>query len=331
MSTCPVLCPLNFSFPPFDGSHKLADTPHAIIGGSRVACGGWRDFVSIAGSTHLQEDTLITTANAFIRPRLAASSYLNTAPLIWSFQYGTRRNDVQLVTDAAPARCADLLAAGQVEAALVPVIEYQRMPEIKVVPEVCVGSHSAVRSVVLVSKHDDLKKIRTVALDSSSRTSQALVKIIFLEFLGVAPQWRPGSPEVSAMLKTSDAALVIGDPAMRTPPKDYHVFDLATLWHRFTGAGFVFAMWMARVDAAAAVAKIDFAGARDEGLAQIETIADQYEAEVTLSREEIREYLTRNITFQLDDSLATGLQLYFQLALKHGLIENNKPLELVTH
>ena len=141
------------------------------------------DFVSIAAleASHGGEtyhDRTLRTAAA-----LAASSYLNTAPLIWSFQHGTRQDAVQLVTDAAPARCADLLASGEVEAALVPVIEYQRMPDVQIVPGVCVGSHQAVRSVVLVSKYDDLKNVRRVALDVSSRTSQALVKIIFREFL----------------------------------------------------------------------------------------------------------------------------------------------------
>src|SRR5882672_8728922 len=102
------------------------------------------------------EKELLITANIHSAPRLAASSYLNTAPLIWSFQHGTRRNVARLLTNAAPARCAELLALGQVEAALVPIIEYQRIPEVRVVPDVCVGSHSIVRSVVLVSKYDDI-------------------------------------------------------------------------------------------------------------------------------------------------------------------------------
>src|SRR3954465_6731313 len=85
-------------------------------------------------------------------PRVAASSYLNTAPLIWSFLYGARRGEVDLVTDTAPARCADMLARGLVQAALVPVIEYQRIPDLVVIPGVCVGSRSRVRSVVLVMR-----------------------------------------------------------------------------------------------------------------------------------------------------------------------------------
>ena len=235
-----------------------------------------------------------------------------------------------MVTDAAPARCADLLARGEVEAALVPIIEYQRISEVRVVPGVCVGSHSAVRSVVLVSRYDDLKKVRRVALDASSRTSQALVKIIFREFLGIEPAWVTSSPEINAMMKDNDAALLIGDPAMKVSLPDVHVFDLASLWRSFTGTGFVFAMWMARAGGVEAVSEVDFAGARDEGLAQVGQIISQYETELSLPRDEIREYLTENITFHLDESLEQGMRLYFELAHKHGLIDNNKPLAFTT-
>src|SRR5438132_10782259 len=106
-------------------------------------------------------------------PRLAASSYLNTAPLIWSFVHGSQRDAVDLFTDTAPARCAEMLARGEVNAALVPVIEYQRLAGVSIVPDVCVGSRSAVRSVVLVTRRNNLKKVTRVALDDSSRTSVA--------------------------------------------------------------------------------------------------------------------------------------------------------------
>ena len=210
---------------------------------------------------------------------------------------------VELVTDTAPARCGDLLARGEVEAALVPIIEYQRIPGVQVVPGVCVGSHSAVRSVVLISKYDDLKNVRRVGLDSSSRTSQALVKIIFREFLNCEPQWEISSPHVHDMLEGNDAALLIGDPAMNLTLPDVHVFDLASVWRRYTNTGFVFAMWMAREGAVEVVRDVDFAGARDEGLEQVEQIISECETNMPLPREEIRKYLTENITFNLDDEL----------------------------
>src|SRR5258708_19560824 len=127
-------------------------------------------------------------------PRIAASSYLNTAPLIWSFIQGAQRTSVDLFTDTAPARCAEMLARGEVDAALVPVIEYQRLADIAIVPDVCVGSRSAVRSVVLATKRNNLKKVTRVALHVSSRTPLPLVKLIFPEFLAFEPYSLPSTP-----------------------------------------------------------------------------------------------------------------------------------------
>src|SRR6478672_6314857 len=207
------------------------------------------------------------------KPRIAASSYLNTAPLIWSFMHGSQRESVELFTDTAPARCAEMLARGEVDAALVPVIEYQRIDDISIVPGVCVGSKTAVRSVVLATRKNNLKKIECVALDDSSRTSAALVKIIFREFLGFEPQWETSHPDLKSMLMHADAALIIGDPAMKIPRDQFRVFDLATLWHEFTGFGFVFAMWMARKVSVEKIGLVDFVAARDEGLAHLDEIS----------------------------------------------------------
>ena len=263
------------------------------------------------------------------RPTLAASSYLNTAPLIWSFTHGLQREAVELFTDTAPARCAAMLANGEVDAALVPVIEYQTIPAIAIVPDVCVGSKTAVRSVVLVTRKNNLKKVERVALDESSRTSAALVKILFREFLGFEPQWETSAPDVKSMLARADAALIIGDPAMTIPRDQFRVFDLATLWHEFTGFGFVFAMWMARSSAIQKVRYIDFAAARDEGLMNLDKIATDYKTRIDLPEDEIENYLTRNIVFNVDDQMQKGLTRYFELAHKHGLIPELKTLEFL--
>ncbi|HEX8888963.1 MAG TPA: menaquinone biosynthesis protein [Pyrinomonadaceae bacterium] len=263
--------------------------------------------------------------------RVAASSYLNTAPLIWSFLKGSRRGQVDLVTDTAPARCADMLASDHVQAALVPVIEYQRIPRLAIVPGVCVGSRAEVRSVVLVAREgiDDLKSVRSVALDSSSRTSAALVKIIFREFFGSEPEWTESAPDVSRMLEKNGAALVIGDPGISFSRERVVVYDLAKLWRAHTGLGFVFAMWMARAEEIENVRRIDFAGARDEGLEHIAEIAALYTDTVGLSIGEIRTYLLDNISFKLDDELRAGLDLYFRLAEKHGIISEARALKFI--
>ena len=219
-----------------------------------------------------------------------------------------------------------MLARDEVDAALVPVIECQRIPGVAIVPDVCVGSRSAVRSVVVASKLNNLKKIKRVALDESSRTSVVLVKIIFREFLGFEPEWETSLPNLKSMLARADAALIIGDPAMKISRDQFRVFDLATLWHDYTGLGFVFAMWMARVSNAAVVRAIDFAGARDEGLAHLEDIAASQQ---NLSLGEVKEYLTQKIAFRMGDDMKKGLELYFELAYKHQLIAKKKSVTFI--
>jgi chorismate dehydratase len=133
---------------------------------------------------------------------------------------------------------------------------------------------------------------------------------------------------VRAMLDSADAALVIGDPAMTFAREGLIVHDLATLWREHTGLGFVFAMWMARESDGRAVRAADFAGARDEGLSRMEEIVAEYSEQLGLPREELREYLTENVCFDLDAEMKAGLELYFALAAEHGLIERARPLRL---
>jgi chorismate dehydratase len=263
--------------------------------------------------------------------RVAASSYLNSAPLIWSFLQGPHEGSVDFV-EAVPARCAQLLAQSSVEVALVPVIEYQRIAGGSLVPNVCVGSRKEVLSVVLVSKNKRLEDIRTVALDESSRTSATLVKIIFREFMKREPEWTTRAPNLEAMLEQNDAALIIGDPGMTFPRQGLNVWDMAGLWRQHTGLGFIFAMWMVRGDAIGATERarsVDFAGARDEGVAHIEEIVRSYQDKIPMRIQELRNYLTKNIVFNVDESMERGLRLYFELAFKHGLIESVKPLKFI--
>jgi len=231
--------------------------------------------------------------------------------------------------EAVPAHCALLLSQSDVEVALVPVIEYQRISGISLVSDVCVGSKKEVRSVVLVARNDDLKSARSVALDESSRTSAALVKIIFREFLGFEPRWTTHSPDPELMLEQNDAALIIGDPAMTFPREHLQVWDLASLWRQYTGLGFVFAMWMVRDQAVGKATTLDLAGARDEGLSRREEIVDHYLPLLGLPRSLLEEYLTENICFHLDKEMRAGLDLFFSLASKNGLLGDLKPLKTI--
>ena len=291
-----------------------------------AACDVRGNFVSITFPILVYTRNLISATNTK-KPRLAASSYLNSAPLIWSFQHSSRRNDIELV-EAVPARCGEMLAQGLVDVALVPVIEYQRIPDLVVVPGVCVGSREKVRSVNLVSKLDNLKDIRRVALDESSRTSATLVKIIFREFLGLEPEWVSSAPDLKRMLAENDAALIIGDPGMTFSTHNFKILDMASLWRRHTGHGFVFAMWMIGPTASAEARAIDFVAACREGLARTEEIIDFYQPLLGLPREELQKYLGENLSFGIDGDLSAGLDLYYKLAYKHNLIPAVKPLNL---
>jgi len=262
-------------------------------------------------------------------PRIAASSYSNTAPLVWSFLYGRNHGKVELILDNAPSRSAELLTRDSVDAALVPVIAYQMIEDVRLIPDVCVGARERVRSVCLVTKGKDLCDVKTVSLDISSKTSVVLTKIIFREFLGFEPEWRDATPNIEAMLDASDAALIIGDPAleMSVPPTlagglTRRSFDLAELWHEHTGLGFVFAMWMTRRDSI----EIDFASARDEGLEHIDEIIANYETDIHLGSGELREYLSQNISYSVDEPMRRGMELYFELAAQNKLISRNSPL-----
>ena len=264
--------------------------------------------------------------------RISASGYSNTAPLVWSFLYGKNHGRVEIILDNAPARSAEMLARDRVDAALVPVIAYQQIEGVRLVPDVCVGARQRVRSVCLVTKGGELNEVRSVSLDLSSKTSVVLTKVIFREFLGFEPEWRDAEPNIDAMLATSDAALLIGDPALvlSEPPAvagglTLRTFDLATLWNEHTGLGFVFAMWMTKKTKS----DIDFAAVRNEGLEHLDAIIANYTSDIGLPADQMRTYLSQNISYSIDGSMQRGMELYFELAAKNGLIRENKPLLFV--
>ncbi len=270
--------------------------------------------------------------------RIAASTYLNSAPLVYSFAQGSLRRRFTFIGDAAPARCAAMLAAGQCEIALIPVIEYQRIPNLRIVPEVAVASKNRVRSVLIASRRP-LEAVRTLALDASSRTSQALVKILFQRRHGFLPEFTERAPDAAIncenMLEGADAALVIGDPAMRleaaAPQLGLRIYDLAEEWRAMTGLPFVFAVWAVRADMGADAPSLtrDFLAAKLEGLDHVEQIATQYAADLALPRSELLAYLRDNVNYDLDEENIAGLRLYFDLARDCGLIPQSQPLRFV--
>lgn len=255
-------------------------------------------------------------------PNIAASSYLNAAPLCYSFVYGAQKDRCTFLSDEAPVRCSALLAERRADAALIPVIEYQRIPGLKVAPGACVASKRSVRSVLLASRIP-ITQVRSVALDTSSRTSAALIQIILGRFYGLSVSYRSSPPKLEDMLEANDAALIIGDPAMLIDRSALHVYDLAEEWRKQTGLPFVFAFWAIRADSTAWLGHdrtIDFLAAKLEGEAHAGELADIYSKRLGLPRDDLFSYLTEAISYDLDEESLRGLRLYYQLASECGLI-----------
>src|SRR5437588_12185426 len=189
--------------------------------------------------------------------KISVVKYLNAVPLAWGILEGPQKEEFEPVL-STPAECADQLAQGRVDIGLIPSIEFQRIKGCRIVPGPAVASMNRVRSVILVSVVP-LWKVKTVACDSGSRTSVALARIIFSEFYHIHPDFRTAEPDVANMLAQSDAALLIGDnalkfmeanerpnieiqkPLVRLGSEPLQVFDLAERWRFRTGLPFVFA------------------------------------------------------------------------------------------
>lgn len=261
--------------------------------------------------------------------RIAASTYLNSAPLVESFAGGSLRRRYAFIGDAAPSRCAAMLSAGHCEIALIPVIEYQRIPGIRIIPEISVASKTRVRSVLLAARRP-LEDVRKVTLDTSSRTSQALVKILFQKRYGRLPEFTERTPDPTLscenMLEACDAALVIGDPAMRLAASAERlgviIYDLAEEWRVMTGLPFVFAVWAVREGECENAARLvsDFLNAKREGIDRLAEIAARYAAELALPKSDLLDYLQHSVNYDLDEENLAGLRRYYALASECGLI-----------
>jgi chorismate dehydratase len=272
--------------------------------------------------------------------RIAASTYLNSAPLVYSFTQGFLRKKYDFIGDEAPSRCAEMLEAGECEIALIPVIEFQRIPGLRIVPEIAVASKKRVRSVLIASRRP-LEEVRRLTLDPASRTSQTLVKILFLRRYGFLPECAERTMGPSAgvqnLFDDADAALVIGDPAMRLEASarglDLKIYDLAEEWRAMTGLPFVFAVWAAPEDVCDKARGLpnlpslvdDLIAAKREGVDHIEQIATQYASELELPRSELLGYLTQNVNYDMDDENLLGMSAYFDLAHECGLIGRPRP------
>jgi chorismate dehydratase len=256
--------------------------------------------------------------------RVGIVDYLNSRPLAWAFREGAETGDLEPF-HLPPAQVATELATGSLDVGLIPSIEVQRIPGLHLVPGLCIAATHEVRSVLLVSKVPP-RRIRRLALDENSRTSIALAKIVLSRRYGVEPECVSQAPRVEEMMLDSDAALVIGDPALRVSTADYLVLDLAGEWRKLTGLPFVFAVWAARAGIAADGLVPFFDRSLREGLENLDRLIDEAHRQLGLDSGELREYLTVNLSFRLGVQELAGLQEFHSLAAEMGLIDEALPL-----
>jgi chorismate dehydratase len=283
--------------------------------------------------------------------RISIVQYLNTAPLVWGFTNGPLRGKYDL-SFTVPSQCAEQLRAGNADVAIIPAIEYQRISDLVILPDLAIASKNQVRSLLLIAQKP-IEQVESLALDRSSRSTQALTRILCAEKWKIAPQFFEATPDLNAMLQQADAALLIGDPALRISvgmeknswpgtegqticqaatlgiagPDLLYVYDVVAEWRALTGLPAVLAVWAARRDVASPELAADFLASRDFGMSRIPEICFDAARELELPQRTLESYLRRNIDFSLDEENRRGLELYFAHAAKLGLINQSKPID----
>jgi chorismate dehydratase len=286
--------------------------------------------------------------------RISIVEYLNTAPLVWGFTDGPLRGRYDL-SFTVPSLCAEALRNSEADVAIIPAIEYQRMEGVVALPGMAVAARGEVRSILVVAKRP-IEQAQRVALDRSSRSSAALVRLLCAGRWGIHPEFIEMEPEPGAMLSQADAALVIGDPALRVAIKaealagrqpsgelccsgdasdqpvpgvdTLFLYDVAHQWREMTGRPCVLALWVARREAVTPEVVADFLASKEYGLARIPEIAEGAALKLDLPARALERYLRENIDFSLDDENRAGLEWYFRLCAEAGLIPGARPLEL---
>jgi chorismate dehydratase len=291
------------------------------------------------------------TSPTVTKLRISIVQYLNTAPLVWGFTNGPLRGKYDL-SFTVPSQCAEELRTGKADVAIIPAIEYQRINDLVILPDMAIASKKQVRSLLIIAKKL-IEQVKRFALDCSSRSTQTLTRILCAEKWKIGPQFFEAPPDLNAMLEQADAALLIGDPTLRiavgmeknswpgaegqtlcqaatlgiTSAEMLYVYDVVGEWRSMTGLPAVLAVWAAKRDVATSEVTTDFLASRDFGLSRIPEICFDASRELELPERTLESYLRHNIDFSLDEENRRGLELYFAHAAKLGLISQAKPIE----
>ena len=245
---------------------------------------------------------------------VSAVSYLNTWPLVWGFLHGPQRGLFDFRFDL-PVGCAEALRDGNADIGLVPCAELDGLG-LDFLPELGIACEGPVRSILLISRLP-LGAIRTLAVDSGSRTSVALARIILAERYGCRPLVTPHTPSLNEMLEENDAALIIGDPALRLDPEalPYSTLDLGSEWVTWTGLPMVFAVWAGRTEFLTVDAAEAFRASYRWGMEHLDEMVERASIERGFDKDLVRAYFTRHIVYPLSSKHREGLALFRSLVV----------------
>jgi len=245
--------------------------------------------------------------------RVGAVSYLNTVPLVWGMLHGPQREEVEL-SFSIPSLCAEQVERGAVDIGLVPVAEIARQ-ELEMVPGHGIACFGAVRSILLFSRVP-WARIRTLSADLSSRTSVKLAQVILRERWGAEPAVVAREPVIETMLSDADAALIIGDPALRLDPEElpFEFLDLGAEWRRLTELPMVFAAWAGKPGLALRELERLTSGSYEYGRARLSEIVDCASMEHGIPAALAEQYLRQHIRYELGRREQDGLQAFLRLA-----------------
>jgi len=249
--------------------------------------------------------------------RVGAVSYLNAWPLTWTLD--DLRDRWQVRYDV-PAVCAALLHTGEVDLGLIPSVEYLQAPDYRFVPGVGIGSRGAIASVAIYTRRE-MHDVRRLALDTTSRTSVALARVLCARRYGVTPEFVPHRPDLARMLENCDAALLIGDRALETDHAALGLqkLDLGAEWTALTGLPFIYAAWTGRPDAVGPGHVADLQRAQSDGIRAIDAIAARYGAGDAVKAQRAAAYLRDNVRYGLGREEVAGLQAFLDYAAELGL------------
>jgi chorismate dehydratase len=243
--------------------------------------------------------------------RVSAVGYLNARPLVYGLE---RQPDLFTVEFDLPAMCARRLHDGVVDLGLIPAVEYLG-GDYRLVPGMAIGSDGPIASVAVFTARP-IAAVRRIALDSSSRTSAALCRVLCSQYWQIAPEFVPAAPDLPRMLAGADAALVIGDPALAVDAAAAGVekLDLGEAWRALTGLPFVYAAWAGRPGAVAAAHLAALAAARDAGLAARDAIAAEAAGGDPARAAMFAAYLRGNLSYGFGEREQAGLERFLALA-----------------